>query len=96
MTGFVGKVVLEKLFYEFPDIGRIYVIVRGKKGVSVKDRFDGGVCMSPIWKVRCRPKGEDDESFVARIHEKVQVVQVRAQTRTVVRARPRAGGARLP
>ena len=30
VTGFVGKVVLEKLFFEFPDMKKIYVLVRGK------------------------------------------------------------------
>ncbi len=29
-TGFVGKVLLEKILYALPDTGRIYVLIRNK------------------------------------------------------------------
>ncbi|XP_001359882.2 putative fatty acyl-CoA reductase CG5065 [Drosophila pseudoobscura] len=38
-TGFVGKTLLEKLLWSFPQIKRIYMLIRPKGGVSVKDRF---------------------------------------------------------
>lgn len=82
VTGFVGKVVLEKLVWEFPNIGKIYVMVRGKaasrrapKPIPAQVRFEEGVCLSPIWKVRVRKADEDDASFVARMKKKIVVVQ---------------------
>ncbi|KAI8430981.1 hypothetical protein MSG28_001074, partial [Choristoneura fumiferana] len=30
-TGFMGKVLIEKLLYTIPDIGNIYVVMRSKK-----------------------------------------------------------------
>jgi len=38
-TGFMGKVLLEKLLRSSPDIGKIYVLTRCKKGVNPQDRF---------------------------------------------------------
>lgn len=40
ITGFLGKVVLEKLLRSCPDIGNIYVLVREKKGLKSKDRLN--------------------------------------------------------
>lgn len=37
-TGFVGKCLVEKLLYDCPDIGTIYIIIRPKKGVSFEQR----------------------------------------------------------
>lgn len=37
-TGFVGKCLVEKLLYDCPDIGTIYIIIRPKKGVSFEER----------------------------------------------------------
>ena len=42
-TGFVGKVILEKIIRTCIDYKKIYVMVRGKKGVSVNDRFQKDV-----------------------------------------------------
>lgn len=39
-TGFVGKLILEKLLRSFPDLRRIYLIVRPKKGQSVGQRVE--------------------------------------------------------
>ena len=38
-TGFLGKVVLEKLLYELPDLERVYVLIRPGKSTAEK-RFD--------------------------------------------------------
>jgi fatty acyl-CoA reductase len=38
-TGFVGKVVLEKFLNSLPDVKKIFVLVRPKKGILVKDRI---------------------------------------------------------
>ena len=37
-TGFLGKCLVEKLLRSVPDIGRLIVLVRPKKGKSVQDR----------------------------------------------------------
>ena len=37
-TGFLGKVVLEKLFRSLSDVKRIYILVRPKRGVEIMDR----------------------------------------------------------
>lgn len=37
-TGFLGKVLLEKLFRSAHDFKRIYVLVRPKRGTSIMDR----------------------------------------------------------
>ncbi|XP_033166345.1 putative fatty acyl-CoA reductase CG5065 [Drosophila mauritiana] len=40
-TGFVGKSLLEKLLWSFPQIKRIYMLIRPKGGVTVEERFRG-------------------------------------------------------
>ncbi|KAG8232903.1 hypothetical protein J437_LFUL012817 [Ladona fulva] len=40
VTGFVGKVLLEKLLRSCPEVDRIYVIVRPKRGSGVKERLE--------------------------------------------------------
>ena len=39
VTGFMGKVLLEKLLRSCPDLGLCYVLVRPKRGVQPKDRI---------------------------------------------------------
>ncbi|XP_063837301.1 putative fatty acyl-CoA reductase CG5065 [Ostrinia nubilalis] len=39
-TGFMGKVLVEKLLYSVPDIGNIYVVMRPKRGKSVPQRIE--------------------------------------------------------
>ena len=38
-TGFIGKCLLEKLLRSFESVGRIYLLVRAKKGVSNETRL---------------------------------------------------------
>ncbi|XP_068081052.1 fatty acyl-CoA reductase 1 isoform X2 [Anabrus simplex] len=38
-TGFIGKVLIEKLLYACPQIDRIYVLVRPKKGQNIHERI---------------------------------------------------------
>lgn len=37
-TGFVGKVVLEKILRSLPNVHRIFVLMRPKRGVAPMDR----------------------------------------------------------
>ncbi|CAG9782136.1 unnamed protein product [Diatraea saccharalis] len=39
-TGFMGKVLIEKLLYSIPDIGNIYILLRPKRGKSVTQRLE--------------------------------------------------------
>lgn len=38
-TGFMGKVLIEKLVRSCPDIGKIYMLVRHKKGKNTEERI---------------------------------------------------------
>lgn len=48
-TGFMGKVLIEKLLRSCPQIARVFVLMRAKRGKSLEDRLklitDGVVCM---------------------------------------------------
>jgi long-chain acyl-CoA synthetase len=52
-TGFLGKVMLGMLLKNFADVGHIYLMVRGKGGLSSKDRFEQEVWPTPCLDV-CR------------------------------------------
>ncbi|KAK7870336.1 hypothetical protein R5R35_003723 [Gryllus longicercus] len=39
-SGFIGRVLIEKLLREAPDVGTIFVLVRAKKGVPARERID--------------------------------------------------------
>lgn len=69
-TGFVGKVVLEKLLRSIPDIKRIYLMVRPKKTQSPEQRMLNGIFSSEIftrlWK--------EQPDLKSRIVEKVRPI----------------------
>lgn len=37
-TGYIGKLVAEKLLYSCPEVDKIYVLIRSKKGLTVQER----------------------------------------------------------
>ena len=39
-TGFLGKCLVEKLIRSIPDIGRVMILIRPKRGKTVKERLD--------------------------------------------------------
>ena len=39
-TGFMGKVLVEKLLRSIADIGNVYILVRQKRGKTSKERLD--------------------------------------------------------
>lgn len=39
-TGFLGKVLIEKLIRSVPHIGQVYILIRPKRGKSAKERFN--------------------------------------------------------
>src|SRR3982751_4026401 len=72
-TGFVGKVLLSMLFDRFPDIGRVYVMVRRGSGTDSESRFWNNVITSPVFDpLRERHGGAEKLAFF--LKEKVRVV----------------------
>jgi hypothetical protein len=49
-TGFLGKVLLEKILRSCPDVGNIYVLIRPKKGKTPSDRVKDMVSLPVIIK----------------------------------------------
>lgn len=39
-TGFMGKVLVEKLLYSVPEIGNVYILMRPKKAKTVAQRLE--------------------------------------------------------
>ena len=48
-TGFVGKVALSMLLRRYPNVGRVYVLVRPGAGNTPEDRFFDKVATSPVF-----------------------------------------------
>ena len=38
--GFMGKCLVEKLLRSVPDIGRLFILIRPKRGKPIKERID--------------------------------------------------------
>lgn len=53
-TGFLGKILLEKILRVLPQIKCIYLIIRGKKGANLIERFKkeviGSQCFDKVKK----------------------------------------------
>jgi fatty acyl-CoA reductase len=47
-TGFIGKVLLEKLLRACPDVGNIFVLVRPKKGKDPSERVQNMISLPVI------------------------------------------------
>ena len=48
-TGFVGKVLIEKILYSLPHVKKIYIFIRPRKGSSVQERFRKEIIESPCF-----------------------------------------------
>ena len=59
-TGFVGKVLLEKLMRSFPQVGKVYVLIRQKKGQGVDQRLHDEIFSSDIWRRLRRERPQID------------------------------------
>ncbi|XP_053621926.1 putative fatty acyl-CoA reductase CG5065 [Plodia interpunctella] len=64
-TGFVGKVLIEKILYSCPEVKKIYLLMRPKKGQSCKERLDAFV--------NCKVFDRIHNSCASRL-EKLQVI----------------------
>lgn len=63
-TGFLGKVLLEKLLYAVPDIKLIYVLIRAKKGSKLNERFKREILDSPCFDRLKEKHGYDFDKFI--------------------------------
>ena len=72
-TGFVGKVLLSMLLDRFPEVGRVYVMVRRGSGTDSEARFWQSVVTSPAFDpLRARHGGR--EGLAEFLRTKVRVV----------------------
>ncbi len=72
-TGFVGKVLLSMLLHRFPDVGRVYVMVRRGSGTSSDARFWSSVVTSPAFDP-LREKHGGSEGLAVFLRTKVTIV----------------------
>jgi long-chain acyl-CoA synthetase len=70
-SGFLGKVWLSMALDKLPEIGRIYVLLRGKKGQPARERFERMINESYAFKPLHDRFGEDLSRFLS---ERVEVV----------------------
>ncbi len=67
VTGFYGKVLLEKILWEYPNIKKINLLIRRKSKSNASDRFTSEVLTSPIFErviKRCQEQGTDFYQWV--------------------------------
>src|SRR5687768_10272987 len=70
-SGFLGKVWLCMMLDKVPDVGRIYVLLRGKKGQNARQRFERMINESYAFKPLHDRHGEGLSRFLA---ERIEVV----------------------
>jgi hypothetical protein len=70
-TGFIGKVWLANLLGDLPDIGRITLLVRGRKTATSLERFQHIVEESPVFE---RLAAEHGDGFAEFLRERVEVI----------------------
>ncbi|HUN54847.1 MAG TPA: fatty acyl-CoA reductase [Smithella sp.] len=71
-TGFLGKVLLEKLIRDIPDAGKIILLIRGDKNYhTARERFDREVAASTIFD---RLRDENLSYFIQFCKEKIECV----------------------
>ncbi|MDH3530742.1 MAG: SDR family oxidoreductase, partial [Acidobacteriota bacterium] len=63
-TGFVGKVALSMLLHNFPDVGKVYMIVRARNQEETLNRFWNSVVTSPPFDPLRDKYGEKFEDFI--------------------------------
>jgi len=69
-TGFLGKVWLAMLLHRYPDIGRIYTVVRSRRTVSSEERWWSEIVPSPVFD----PLREQHPNLEAFLKEKVVAI----------------------
>jgi long-chain acyl-CoA synthetase len=63
-TGFVGKVTLSMLLHNFPDVGKVYVVVRARDQQETLARFWNTIVPSPTFDPLREQHGDKFEDFI--------------------------------
>ncbi len=63
-TGFVGKVALSMLLHNFPDVGRVHMIVRARNDEESFNRFWSSIVTSPTFDPLREKHGDEFEDFI--------------------------------
>lgn len=67
-TGFLAKVVLEKLIRTVPDVERVVLLIRGGKSRNARDRFEREIATSSVFeKLRLEQPGFVEQFFSEKI-----------------------------
>lgn len=66
-TGFVGKVVLEKIIRSLPKFKKLFIMIRDKKNKSVRERFETEILSSEIF----APHFKKDPNLKETLRQKV-------------------------
>ncbi|MFZ0819493.1 MAG: SDR family oxidoreductase [Candidatus Acidiferrales bacterium] len=72
VTGFIGKVWLEQILTEVPDIGKVYLLIRRQKSATAARRFEKIAEESPVFEPLNQGYGDGFGRFLA---EHVEVVK---------------------
>ncbi|KAK3148280.1 hypothetical protein QOZ80_3BG0293030 [Eleusine coracana subsp. coracana] len=65
-TGFLAKVLIEKILRTSPDVAKIYVLIKAKDSVAALKRLQNEVVDTELFKCLQEIHGKDYDSFVAR------------------------------
>jgi len=71
VTGFVGKVLLEKLMRSCPDIKKFYIMVRPKRNKRPMDRIKNEILSSPMFRL-CKKANPD---FISWAEQRIVPIQ---------------------
>src|SRR5438477_300988 len=63
-TGFVGKVAFSMFLRRYPDIGKLFVLVRPGAGSSSEERFFQKVVVSPVFDPLREVFGDHTDAFL--------------------------------
>ena len=64
-TGFLGKVFWSMMLYEYPEVTRLYVLVRPRKNQTPQQRFADDIIQSEAFEPLRRQHGDNFDTFIA-------------------------------
>ncbi|NOX59468.1 MAG: NAD-dependent epimerase/dehydratase family protein [Planctomycetes bacterium] len=72
VTGFIGKVWLENILSDIPEVGRIYLLIRKTRTRSATERFEKVVAESPVFAAIYERHGDEAAKFIS---DRVEVIE---------------------
>jgi long-chain acyl-CoA synthetase len=72
VTGFIGKVWLEHLLSNVPDVGKVYLLIRRQRSTTAPRRFEKIVEESPVFDLLGERYGDNLPAFLA---DKIEVLE---------------------